>query len=102
MLKYVEVVFETMECNQIHSFYPDEEVEVDDGGDDIWRDQRDLHDWAEERKNLDEPACCNGNNEIMKMFNQKCVICFQKSSVYAFRQCGHHCICEKCYENKVI
>ena len=27
--------------------------------------------------------------------------CFENPSVYAFRQCGRQCICEKCNENKV-
>ena len=28
------------------------------------------------------------------------VICFEKDSVYAFRQYGHQCISEDCYQNK--
>ena len=47
-----------------------------------------------------EPSHTNGNNDVVKIFNQKCVICFERDSVYAFRQCGHQCICEQCYENK--
>ena len=49
---------------------------------------------------LIEPNYTIGNIEVVKIFNQKCVICFKRDSVYAFRQCGHQCICEQCYENK--
>ena len=41
-----------------------------------------------------------GNNEVVKNFTEKCVICCERDSVYAFRQCGHQCICEQCYQNK--
>ena len=37
---------------------------------------------------------------MVKIFNQKCVICYERDSVYAFRLCGHQCLCEQCYENK--
>ena len=42
----------------------------------------------------------NGTNKKVKILNQICVICFKNSSVYAFGQCGHQCIDEKCYRNK--
>ena len=42
----------------------------------------------------------NGDNKIVKVFNQKCVICFEGDSEYIFKQCGHQCICEQCYQNK--
>ena len=29
-----------------------------------------------------------------------CVICNERDSVYAFRQCVHQCICEQCYQYK--
>ena len=47
-----------------------------------------------------ETNFCNGNNEMVKIFNQKCVICLERDSDYAFRHCGHQCICEQCYQNK--
>ena len=59
-----------MECNQTHTYYPDEE---DDEDEDIWRAQRELDAWVEEQWNFDKRAYCNGNNE-MKIFNQKCVM----------------------------
>ena len=36
----------------------------------------------------------------MNIFNRKRDIRSENPSVYAFRQCGQQCICEKCYENK--
>ena len=71
LAKCGEGAFKTMECNQIHSFYPNEEAE-DDEQEDIWRTQRELDDRVEEQKNLDKPAYCNGNNEMVKLSNQKC------------------------------
>ena len=43
----------------------------------------------------------NGTNELLKIFNQKCVICLEKDSIYAFRQCGHLCLCEMCYNSEI-
>ena len=54
----------------------------------------------EENEDLIETNYCNGTNEVVKIFNQKCVICYDKDSVYAFGQCGHLCICEQCYQSK--
>ena len=54
----------------------------------------------EENEDLIETNYCNGNNEVVKIFNQKCVICLERDSSYAFRQCGHQCICEQSYQNK--
>ena len=53
-------------------------------------------------ENLIETRYVNGNNEVNKFFDQKCVICLETDSVYAFRQCGHQCICQDCYEKKEI
>ena len=65
----------------------------------------DLGEYQDQNENIEdeiliEPSYTNGNNDVVKIFNQKCVICFERDSVYAFRQCGHQCICEQCYENK--
>ena len=40
--------------------------------------------------------------ETMKWlkFLIKSVLCFEKDNVYAFRQRGHQCVCEECYQNK--
>ena len=47
-----------------------------------------------------ETQYLNWNNEVVKIFIQKCVICYERDSVYAFRQGGHQCIWEQCYQNK--
>ena len=57
-------------------------------------------DIVEEDENLIETPYLNGNNEVVKIFNQKGVICLERDSFYAFRQCGHQCICEQCYQIK--
>ena len=85
-----EGAFKTMECNQIHCFYPNKEAEEDGEEED---------DWAEEQRNLDKLAYCNGNNQMVKIFNLKTVICFESPSVYTFCECGHRCICEDCLTN---
>ena len=62
----------------------------------------DIEDEVEEDENeeLIETQDHNGNNEMFKLFNQECVICLERDSIYAFRQCGHQCSCQDCYENK--
>ena len=49
---------------------------------------------------IQELQYTHGNNENKKVFNQKCVISFERDSEYIFKQCGHQCICERCYQNK--
>ena len=34
---------------------------------------------------------------MVRTSNHKCVICFEIPSAYAFRQCGHQCLCENCW-----
>ena len=51
-----EGAFKTMECNQIHNFYPNEDAEQNDDEEDIWRAQRQIEVWVEEQRNLDEPG----------------------------------------------
>ena len=38
---------------------------------------------------------------MVKIFNQKCVIGLNKDSIYAFRKCGHLCLCENCFDSKI-
>ena len=78
-----------MECNQIRTYYPDEEVE-----------EEVLDAWDRKHEPLFKPDYSNRNNEMVKIFLQKSVICFKNPSVYAFRQCGRQCNCENCFENK--
>ena len=80
--------FKKLERSLIHTFWPD--VEEDDL----------VEEDVVEKNDLIEIQYHNGNNEVVKIFNQKCVICYERDSVYSFRQCGHQCICEQCYQNK--
>ena len=84
--------FKKLERNLIHTFWPGH---GEDDDDDLVEE-----DVVEENEDLIETPYLNGKNEVVKIFNQKCVICFEKDSIYAFRQCGHQCICEQCYDNK--
>ena len=88
--KYGIDSFKNLERNLSHTFWAryGADIENEDGDDD----------WVEE--DIVETQYFNGNNEVVKIFNQKCVICYERDSVYAFRQCGHQCICEQCYQNK--
>ena len=58
----------------------------------------DLVEEDEENEDLIGTIYTNGNNEMVKLFNQMFVICLERDSVYGFRQCGHQCICEQCYQ----
>ena len=49
---------------------------------------------------LIETNNCNGNKKVEKLFSQKSVLCYERDIDYAFRQCGHQCICEQCYQAK--
>ena len=78
--------FKKLECSLIHTYWPDREEDDDDV--------------VEEENLIETPAYLNGDNEVVKIFNEKCVICSERDSVYAFRESGHQCICQQCYENK--
>ena len=84
-----------LERSQIHCCWPHDDEEGENGDlvveDDVL---------IEENEDLMETQFFNGKNEVVKIFIQKCVICYERDSVYAFRQCGHQCICEQCYQNK--
>ena len=80
----------TLEHAHIHTFYPHEEDEENECGDLVEED--------EENEDLIETNYCKGTNEVVTIFNQKCLICYENDSVYAFKQCGHQCICENCYQ----
>ena len=77
--------FKKLDHSLIHTFWPGHGEDQNENVEDVI---------------LVEPSYTNGNNEVVKIFNQKCVICFERESIYAFRQCGHQCICDQCYENK--
>ena len=89
--------FRKLERSLIHTCWPGhaEDIENEDEDDDLVEENV-----VEENEDLIETQYFNGNNEVVKLFIQKCVICYERESVYAFRQCGHQCICENCYQNK--
>ena len=64
----------------------------------IVEDEEDVD--VEEDVNIHELEYTDGSNEVVKIFNQKCVICLERDSEYIFKQCGHLCLCEECYQNK--
>ena len=78
--------FKKLERSQIHSclLHDDEE---DENVDLVVEDEDDV--LLEEDENLIETSCCNGNNKVVKILNQKCVICYERDSDYAVRRCGH-------------
>ena len=43
-----------------------------------------------------------GNDEMVKIFNQKCVICLESPSIYAFCLCGHQFILENFFKKVKI
>ena len=85
--------FKTLEHTRIHTCCPRDDEENKGGEDDALVEE-------DEDEVLVQLNYCNGNNEVVKTFNQKCLICYERDSIYAFRQCGHQCICEQCYQNK--
>ena len=93
--------FKKLELSLIHTFWPGhgENIENDDD-DDLIEENEENEDNIQEDINIHELQYTNGNNKIVKVFNQKCVICLERDSIYIFKQCGHQCICEYCYQNK--
>ena len=87
--------FNRLERSLIHTFWPGhgEDMEIED-------DFSDVEDEVEGDGDLIETSYTNGNNEVGKIFNQKRVICLERDSDYAFKQCGHQFICEQCYRNR--
>ena len=81
--------FKKLERSLVHSFSSGHGEDIENADDD---------DLVEE--DVVETQYFNGKNEVVKIFSQKCVICYEKDSVYAFRQCGHQCICKQCYQSK--
>ena len=46
-----------------------------------------------------EVQYCDGTNGEVKIFKQKCAICWESTSVYAFHQCGPEYVFEICFES---
>ena len=87
--------FEKLERSLIDTFWPGhgENIENDD---DLIEEGEDNN---QEDINIHELEYTNGSNEIVKIFIQKCIICLERDSEYIFKQCGHQCICNQCYQN---
>ena len=84
-----------LDCNRIHSSW----LSVESGDmEEIVEDEEDV----EEDVNLHDLDYTDGSNEVVKVLNQKCVICLERDSDNIFKQCGHQCIFEECYRNKGI
>ena len=76
-----------MECGFMEYIVVDEE-DVEDEED------------VQEDVSIHELEYTDGSNELVKIFNQKCVICLARHSECIFKQRGHQCICQECYQNK--
>ena len=87
--------FKKLANELIHTCWPGHR----DGDGEVEGDSH-VEDEFEENEDLIEIKFHKGTNEMVKKFSQMCVIRSERDrdSVYAFRQCGHQCICEKCYE----
>ena len=86
-----------LECNRIHSFWPGKECScMEEVVEDEEADEEDV----EEDVDILDLEYTDGSNEVLKFFNQKCVICLERDCDYIIKQCGHQSICEECYKNK--
>ena len=82
-------------CNRIDASWPGRE---DSFMEEIVEDEDDEDD--EEDVNIQKLEFTDGNNEVVKIFNQKCVLCLERDSDQIFKQCSHQSICEEFYQNK--
>ena len=83
-----------LDCNRIHSSW----LSMDSG--DMAECVEDEED-VEEDVNIHELEYTDGSKEVVKIFKQKCVSCLERDSDYIFKQCGHQCLCEECYQIKM-
>ena len=89
--------FRKLEHTLIHTLWPGYGEDIEDEADVLVEEGEDN---IQEDFDIHEIEYTHGDNEIVKVFNQKCVICLERESVYIFKQCGHQCKCEQCYQNK--
>ena len=94
--------YKKTEYSLIHTCWPGQGDNGEDENDILGVENEDGEDENVEGEVLIETQYLNGNKEVVKIFNQKRVICLERDSIYAFRRCGHQCICEECYQKKVI
>ena len=88
--------FKKLERSLIHTLWPGHGENIENDDDSVEENEDNI----QEHINIHELQYTNGNNMIVKVFNPKCVICFERDSEYIFKQCGHQCICEQWYQNK--
>ena len=79
-----ENAFTELWYEQFITCYSDNE-EADE---DSWRTQQVLNDLYAANEAEDKSDFCNGTNEVVEIFNQKCVMCFENPSVYFFVSAG--------------
>ena len=84
-------------CNQIHSSWPGEKR---GSMEESVENEQDVEEHVEQDVNIHELEYNDGSNEVVKVFNQKCVIYFKRDSDYKFWKCGQQCFCEESYQNK--
>ena len=89
--------FKKLERSLIHTLWPGQGEDIEDEDDVLVEEGGDI---IQEDINIHEIEYTRGDNEIVKVFNQKCVICLERDSEYIFKQCGHQCICNHFYQNK--
>ena len=68
--------FKKLEHSLIHTFWPGHGEDIENEDDDMVEE-----DVVEETEDLIETQYFNGNNEVVKIFNQKCVVCYERESV---------------------
>ena len=76
--------FKKVEYTLIHTCWPGHGEDIENEA-----DISDVEDEVDGGGDLIETSYSNGKKEVVKIFNQKCVICLEKDSDSAFRQCGH-------------
>ena len=90
-----------LECNKTHSSWTDMQsggmLEIVEDEEDV---EENVVEVVEEGVQIHELEFTDGSNEVVKILNQKCVICFERDSDYIFKQCGHQCFCEEGYQKK--
>ena len=89
--------FKKLEHSLIHTCWPGHGEDEDDISD---VENAVAEDEVDGDEALIETRYLIGNKEVVKVLNQKCVICLERDSIYASRQCGNQCICQDCFENK--
>ena len=69
--------FKKIERSLIHTLWPGHGEGIEDGDVVLVEENEDN---IQEDNNIHELQYTNGNNEVVKVFNQKCVICFERDS----------------------